>query len=100
MKPDHLSRRGFLGGLFVALTAWLCSRPTPAAAMSPPANPIPALPVRTAVQSVSYRYQGDGRRCTTSTYDARDRLVRVADPLPSVSFTYESGTTSSYPGEG
>lgn len=88
MKSHKFSRRRLLGGLLAALTAWLCPRSPQAAAAPRRAAPSLALPPSQFVHTCTY------------TYDAKGRLVRVADhpprpvePIRRTPVTHEHGGT-------
>ncbi|HEY7314683.1 MAG TPA: hypothetical protein VH643_35370 [Gemmataceae bacterium] len=87
MKTHKFSRRGLLGGLVAALTAWLCPRP-PRAATPRRLAPTFAFPPSQFIH------------VTTYTYDGKGRLVRVTEhpPRPTESIrcthvTHEHGVT-------
>jgi hypothetical protein len=100
MKPDSLSRRGFLGGMLVAVTVCLC----------PPLSRATAAPCRLSPTTrrqpiadgfyTSYGYNGEVQGYVTFEYDGRGRLVRSTDCLPPASFPYESGTMYHYQAQG
>ena len=90
MLTHKLSRRRLLGGLLAALTAWLCPRPSRAAASRRPA-PSLAFPPSRCVHTCTY------------TYDGRGRLVRVTEhppcpsqPIPCTHVTHQHGGTYVY----
>jgi YD repeat-containing protein len=93
MQSDKLSRRGFVGSMFIGLTAWLCPRSsrTNAAPLRP--APSAARQPSEGVNCTSYSHDGRGWRCTTYTYDGIGRLVSTREHQSSASFTYEPGNT-------
>ena len=97
MKPDHVHRRVFLGGLFAGLTAWLCPQSTSVTAPRQPASTAAPSP---NAGCLCYHYDSNGHRCTTYDYDGMGRLVSMTNHPPSVSFTYEPGNTYNHNAEG
>jgi hypothetical protein len=89
MKPDKLTRRGALAGMFAALTTCLCPQ-LPQADAAPAAAPTNAR-LRQGIASASYSYDAAGERCTSYDYDGMGRLVRVTDHPSGPSFAHESG---------